>query len=333
MNAIVELTASAHVADVRGALAALGVWTRTLRDSSARTLILCGPGSVPLDLDAIAGLTGVAAVAQEPSPHPLLDAQAGRAIPITERLAIGPGAPQVLIAGPCGAESEALVHRAAAMAAAAGATLLRGGAFKPRTSPYAFAGEGVEALSWLRSAADAHGLALVTEALSERDVDAIAKVADIIQIGSRTMQAFGLLRAVGAAGKPVLLKRGRAATLAEWRLAAEHLLAAGAAGVIFCERGVMGADPELRNTLDLAGAAALALVDKQPVIVDPSHATGRRDLVVPLSRAALACGVHGVMVETHPEPALAKSDAAQALDSDGLAPLAELFACTPGVTA
>ncbi|MBD89375.1 MAG: 3-deoxy-7-phosphoheptulonate synthase [Deltaproteobacteria bacterium] len=214
------------------------------------------------------------------------------------KLEIGGGAPPVLAAGPCSAENPELVNRAAEDAVRAGARLLRGGAFKPRTSPYAFSGCGTEALNWLREAANAHGLGLVTEVMSERDVDAVAAVADLVQVGSRNMANFALLREVGRVGKPVLLKRGRAASIDDWRQAAEHLLHGGASGVIFCERGVAGTGerPETRNTLDISAVALLKHVERSVVWVDPSHGAGRRDLILPLSRAALAAGADGLLI-------------------------------------
>jgi 3-deoxy-7-phosphoheptulonate synthase len=167
---------------------------------------------------------------------------------------------------------------------------------------------------------------VVTEVLSEHDVGAVAEAADLLQVGSRNMQNFALLRQVGETHKPVLLKRGMAATIDEWLLAGEHLLAAGAAGVIFCERGVQGFDPSTRNLLDLGAVALLSHTYHLPVMVDPSHAAGRRDLVPVLARAALAAGAHGLLVEFHPEPENALSDGPQALDPAGLAALTEVLA-------
>ena len=212
---------------------------------------------------------------------------------------------------------------------AAGATMLRGGAFKPRTSPYSFQGHGPRALVWMRRAADSCGLGVVTEATSPEDVPAVAEIADLVQVGSRNMSSFGLLRAVGRAGKPVLLKRGMAATIEEWLLAGEHLLVHGAPAVIFCERGVRGFDGSTRNLLDLAAAALLAHVHKLPVIVDPSHATGRRDLVAPLALAAVAAGAAGILVETHDDPGAALSDGPQAISTTELAALARAVGAVP----
>ncbi|PKN53974.1 MAG: 3-deoxy-7-phosphoheptulonate synthase [Deltaproteobacteria bacterium HGW-Deltaproteobacteria-14] len=321
MTTVLHLHAGADPAAVKAALQGLGVDGVVARGAGA-TVVVLGPVSRPLPAAALADLPGVAAVLGGASPHPRLDALAWTAVAVgPSGLAIGPGAPRVLIAGPCAAESRAQVDEAAAQAAAAGAKVLRGGAYKPRTSPYAFDGVGPDALGWLRDAADRHGLALVTEALSERDVARVAEVADLVQIGSRQMQAFALLRAVGQSAKPALLKRGRAATLAEWRLAGEHLLAAGAPGVVFCERGILGAETELRNTFDLAGAVVLRCSMGLPVVADPSHAAGRRDVIAPLARAAWAAGLDGVIVESHPDARHALSDGVQALSPAELAAL------------
>jgi len=314
MTTILTVHPDADPETVRGMLQGLGLWVQGSRGADGRLSVFSiEPHSVRLAPEALRRLPGVAQVFAGTSDHPLLDRQTGRAVAVGKWLHIGGGAPPVLAAGLCCAESEALVEATAAAVARAGGTLLRGGAFKPRTSPYAFAGHGLQALRWLRAAASRHGLGLVTEALSEADVAAVAEVADLIQVGSRNMQNFALLQAIGRTGRPALLKRGRAATLAEWRSAAEYLLVAGASGVILCERGIAGQDPELRNTLDLGAVALLKHIDGLAVMVDPSHATGRRDLIEPLSRAALAAGADGLLVECHPDPAVARSDGPQAV--------------------
>jgi len=321
MATVLQLNPDADPGAVKAALRGLGVDAAIARGEAGAVVVL-GPISRRLPAGVLADLPGVSSVLAGSSPHPLLDAQAWRPVAVGRTgLTIGPGAPQVLVAGPCAAESRAQVDEAAAQAAAAGARLLRGGAYKPRTSPYSFDGVGAEGLAWLRAAADRHGLALVTEALSERDVARVAEVADLVQIGSRQMQAFALLGAVGRTGKPVLLKRGRAATLSEWRLAAEHLLVAGAAGVVFCERGILGADPELRNTFDLAGAVLMRHGYGHAVLADPSHAAGRRDVIPPLAKASWAAGLDGVVVESHPDARRAESDGVQALSPTELAAL------------
>lgn len=326
---IVTLHTDADSATLGAALQGLGLWTQALRGEDGRVtafaVLSCSTAVPPARLRDLPGVADVLAPA---SPHPRVDAQAGGTVGVGSVVI---GAAPVLAAGPCAVESEDQIHEVAALVAAAGARLLRGGAYKPRTSPYSFRGHGREALRWLRAAADSHGLGVVTEALSEADADAVGEVADLVQVGSRNMQNYALLRAVGRLGRPVLLKRGVAATVEEWLLAGEHLLEAGAASVVFCERGVHGVDPSTRNLLDLGAVALLAHVYRQPVMVDPSHAVGRRDLIAPLSRAALAAGAAGILVETHPRPAEARSDGPQALDSRALAGLArELF---PTITA
>jgi len=256
------------------------------------------------------------------SPHPRVDNQG----PVVEVSGFRIGGDHLaLMAGPCSVESEEQIFEMAARLATAGASFLRGGAYKPRTSPYAFQGHGSEALTWMRRAADAHGLRVVTEALSESDAGNVAWHADLVQIGSRNMQNYALLKAVGRTGKPVLLKRAMSATIEEWLLAGEYLLVHGASGVVFCERGIRGFDTETRNLLDLGAVALLSHVHHVPVIVDPSHATGRRDLIAPLARAALAAGAAGLMIETHDDPGKALSDGPQALRSEELAHLVGTF--------
>lgn len=315
---IIHLSPAADARHVQKTLAAAGVWTRAFVDADdAPRVLSVGAHSQAAPAGFIEAIDGVDAVFRTPSPHPRLDAQAGRPVRVGD-VDIGPGAAPVLIAGPCSVESAETAMGAAARAAAVGARLLRGGAFKPRTSPYAFQGAGHVALGWLRDAADAHGLKVVTEVLSERDAGAVADCADLLQIGSRNMQNYALLKVVGGLSRPIMLKRGISATIAEWKLAAEYCLNAGAPGVIFCERGVRGFDDQTRNLLDLGAVALMAHGERQPVLVDPAHAVGRRDLIAPLAGAGIAAGAHGVMVETHPDPTLARSDAAQALTMDEL---------------
>lgn len=329
MTTILTLQPDANTRQLRAELQRMGLWAQPLSTPAGPpTAFALAQHSSHVSGSELAALPGVLQVLASAPSHPLLDARRGRTVTVGAALEVGPGAPPVLAAGPCSAESAAQVEASAAAVKRAGGKLLRGGAFKPRTSPYAFAGAGGEALRWLRDAADRHGLALVTECMSEHDAAAVAEAADLIQVGSRNMQNFALLRAVGETGKPALLKRGAAATLAEWRLAAEHLLSAGADGVIFCERGVRGIDAETRNVLDLGAVALLAGVDRLPVWVDPSHAAGRRDLIGPLAHAGVAVGAHGLLIETHPDAATARSDGAQALPFEALQELAADLAFT-----
>jgi 3-deoxy-7-phosphoheptulonate synthase len=234
------------------------------------------------------------------------------------------GGPElVLIAGPCSVESEEQLRASARAARAAGATILRGGAFKPRTSPYTFQGLGEEGLALLRRIGDETGLPVVTEALEPGQIPLVAAYADAIQIGSRNMQAATLLRAAGASGRPVLLKRGMAATLEEFLLAAETIVLAGNERVVLCERGIRTFDSYTRNCLDVGGIAALKRLGRLPVIADPSHATGRRELVTDAALAAVAAGADGLIVETHPHPTSARSDADQQLSPAELTDLSE----------
>ena len=220
----------------------------------------------------------------------------------------------VVMAGPCSVESEAQIMRAAEGVAAAGAKILRGGAFKPRTSPYDFQGMEEEGLKLLQKAKKATGLAIITEVMSDRDVDLIAQYADIMQVGARNMQNFVLLKALGKCGRPVLLKRGMSGTIKELLMSAEYIVAHGNSDVILCERGIRTFETETRNTCDIAAIPALNELTHLPVILDPSHATGKRSLVPAVSRAGVAIGADGLIVEVHPAPEKAISDGAQSLD-------------------
>jgi chorismate mutase/prephenate dehydratase len=228
----------------------------------------------------------------------------------------------VLMAGPCSVEGEEMLLQVAESVARAGADMLRGGAYKPRTSPYDFQGLGVRGLKFLAEARERTGLPVVTEVLSWEEVPVVARYADVLQIGARNMQNFALLRAAGRAGKPVLLKRGGGATLEEWLAAAEYILADGNEEVILCERGIRTFERATRHTLDLNGVALARERTHLPIIVDPSHAAGIRSIVAPLALAGLAAGAHGILVEVHPSPEHALSDGPQSLDPAGFAELA-----------
>lgn len=233
------------------------------------------------------------------------------------------GGPYVsLIAGPCAVEDEARLLEIARAVRAAGATLLRGGAFKPRTSPYSFHGAGQDGLDRLARVGAEVGIGIVTEVLDPRDVEAVAAVADVLQVGARSMANYALLAEVARTGKAVLLKRGQAATAREFLLAAEHVLARGNERVILCERGIRGFDQATRNVLDVGTIAHLKRATHLPVIVDPSHAAGRSELVLPLAKAGLAAGADGLMVEVHPQPNEARSDGAQAVSPADFAEIA-----------
>ena len=219
----------------------------------------------------------------------------------------------VVMAGPCSVESEEQILDIASRLREAGATILRGGAYKPRSSPYSFQGLGLEGLRLLARARDVTGMAIVTEAIDPETVGPVAEYADIIQIGARNMQNFSLLRAAGRSGRPVLLKRGMAATVKDLLLSAEYIVAEGNGQVILCERGVRGFDTHTRNLLDLTAIPVVKSLSHLPIIADPSHGTGLRSKVIPMARAAVAAGADGVMVEVHDEPHRALSDGAQAL--------------------
>ncbi len=218
-----------------------------------------------------------------------------------------------VMAGPCSIESEEQIHQTAAYVAAAGAQILRGGAFKPRTSPYEFQGLGEEGLRYMQSAAKAHGLLSVSEVMDTQEIDLVASYVDILQIGARNMQNYSLLKQVGKTGKPILLKRGLSATYMDFLMAAEYILHTGNPNVILCERGIRTFETYARNTLDIAAVPILRELTHLPIIVDPSHGTGLRSIVPPMAYAALAAGADGIMVEVHPEPDKALSDAKQTI--------------------
>jgi 3-deoxy-7-phosphoheptulonate synthase/chorismate mutase len=220
----------------------------------------------------------------------------------------------ILIAGPCSVENALQLERTAAFLASRGVRFLRGGAFKPRTSPYEFQGLGEPALELLRDAASRHGMASITEVVDTRHVDVVARHVDVLQVGARNMQNFELLKEVGRSKKPVLLKRGMAATLSELLHAAEYVVSQGNDAIMLCERGIRSFETQTRNTLDISAVPLLRRATALPVLVDVSHAAGRIDILAPLARAALAAGAQGVMVEVHPQPAAALSDAKQQLD-------------------
>ncbi len=225
--------------------------------------------------------------------------------------------PIVVVAGPCSVENEEMIVETALRVKAAGAKFLRGGAYKPRTSPYAFQGHGESALGLLAKAREVSGLGIITELMDAADLEPLAEVADVIQIGARNMQNFSLLKKVGAQDKPILLKRGMAATIEEWLMAAEYILAAGNANVILCERGIRTFDNKYaRNTLDLAAIPVLRSLTHLPIMIDPSHGTGKSEYVPSMSAASIAAGTDSLMIEVHPNPKKALSDGPQSLTPD-----------------
>ncbi len=263
-------------------------------------------------LQVAPGVDNVVAIAQ---PFKLVSRQVKpqRTIVSVGSVPIG-GEDVVVIAGPCSVESREQLLSTAHAVKKAGATLLRGGAYKPRTSPYDFQGLGEEALKILREASEETGLPVVTEVMSTEDVELICEYADMLQVGARNMQNFALLRKLATVRKPILLKRGPSATVKEWLLAAEYLLAGGNKDVVLCERGIKTFETETRNTMDLAAVALARDLSHLPVIADPSHGTGKQSLIAAMSRAAVAVGADGLIIEVHPCPERALSDGPQSLD-------------------
>jgi 3-deoxy-7-phosphoheptulonate synthase len=270
------------------------------------------------------GMRGVSRVTRISAKYKLVSREhrQDRSVVEVRGVPIGPQT-VTLIAGPCAVETPDQTLAAARMSQAAGATLLRGGAFKPRSSPYAFQGLGERGLQILADVRDETGLPVVTEVVGAQDVDMVADYADMLQIGTRNMQNFPLLQAVGVAGKPVLLKRGMNATIEEWLMAAEYIAQRGNLDIVLCERGIRTFETATRNTLDISAVPVAQRLSHLPVIVDPSHSGGRRDLVLPLSRAAIVAGADGVIVDVHPQPEIALCDGPQALIAEDLDPLAD----------
>jgi 3-deoxy-7-phosphoheptulonate synthase len=289
------------------------------------------------DIDRFHGLNlralaGVAEVVRISTPFKLVSRQHHAAMSTVyvgaARVPIGPGT-FTLIAGPCAVETPEQTLAAAEMAKGAGATLLRGGAFKPRSSPYAFQGLGEEGLRILSDVRAETGLPVVTEVVDVADVELVASYADMLQVGTRNAQNFSLLQAVGECGKPVMLKRGMSSTIEEWLMAAEYIAQRGNLEIVLCERGIRTFEKATRNTLDISAVPVAHDLSHLPVVVDPSHSGGRRDLVVPLSRAAIAVGADGIIVDVHPHPETALCDGPQALVDGDLRDLAHAVRVLP----
>ncbi len=281
-----------------------------------------------VDDSTIRDLAGVQEVIHVSKPYKLVsrDFHPEDSIVKVGTVEIGEGRRPVVVAGPCAVESEEQIMKTAWAVKKAGADMLRGGAFKPRTGPHTFQGLREEGLRLLSLAGKATGLPIVTEVMSPDNVGLVAQHADLLQVGARNMQNFDLLRELGKIRKPVLLKRGMSATLEEFLAAAEYILAEGNYNVILCERGIRTFETATRNTLDLAIVPLIKELSHLPVMVDPSHATGKRSLVPPMSKAALMGGAHGILVEVHPEPEKALSDGAQSLTVPGFEKLMEELA-------
>ena len=270
------------------------------------------------EIEALRAAPGVAEVIQISHPFKLVSRQLRKEHTVVDvgNKKIGNGS-LIIIAGPCSVESREQLLETARAVKASGADMLRGGAYKPRTSPYDFQGLGVEALRFLEEASKETGLPIVTEVMSEADVEVVGEYAHMLQVGARNMQNFSLLRKLATVKKPILLKRGPSATVKEWLLAAEYLLAGGNHDVVLCERGIKTFETATRNTLDLAAVALVKELSHLPVLADPSHGTGLRSLIVPMSKAAAAAGADGLIIEVHPCPERALSDGPQSLDLPG----------------
>ncbi|WP_320056567.1 3-deoxy-7-phosphoheptulonate synthase [Desulfuromonas thiophila] len=307
---------------VTAAVAALGLRAEPIPGSSRTAIgVLGNQGYV--DDATIRNLPGVRETLHVSKPYKLVSRDFH---PASTQVRVGPviigdGQPPVMMAGPCSIESEAQMLASARIVRDAGATILRGGAFKPRTGPHSFQGLGVEGLKLLRQAGDAVGLPVVTEVMRIGQLEDVCRYADLLQIGARNMQNFDLLKEVGRLRVPVLLKRGMSATIEEFLAAAEYIVAEGNDQLILCERGIRTFETATRNTLDLSVVPLVRQLSHLPIIVDPSHATGRRPLVPVMAQAALVCGAHGLMVEVHHDPAHALCDGAQSLDGPQFARL------------
>ncbi|MEL6615234.1 MAG: 3-deoxy-7-phosphoheptulonate synthase [Bacteroidota bacterium] len=288
------------------------------RSTGAEHTVLGAIGAKPdFDVRHIKVLDGVKDVFRISSPYKLAS-RSWHPEPSTvdvDGVVIG-GNEVIVMAGPCSVESKEQIETSAAAVARAGAKILRGGAYKPRSSPYAFQGLGIEGLRIMRAAADRHGLKVVTEVMRPRQIEAVGQYAHIFQIGARNMQNFPLLQEVGKTGMPVLLKRGMSATIEEWLQSAEYILAEDNPNVILCERGIRTYENATRNTLDLSAIPVVKKRSHLPIIADPSHGVGLRDKVTPMARASVAAGADGLMIETHPNPPEALSDGPQSLYFD-----------------
>jgi 3-deoxy-7-phosphoheptulonate synthase len=266
------------------------------------------------DLRQVEILPGVEAVTRITDPYKLASRTFRKEDTIVDIQGVKIGGGHLaMMAGPCSVESEEQVHDVARIVKEGGARILRGGAFKPRSSPYSFQGHGETALQWMRTAADESGLAVVSEIMDPRALEMMLGYVDCLQVGARNMQNFELLKELGRVRRPILLKRGMSATIEEWLLSAEYILAGGNGDVILCERGIRTFENATRNTLDISAIPVVKKLSHLPIVVDPSHGTGRRDKVIPMARAAVAAGADGLIIEVHNDPEKALSDGAQSL--------------------
>ena len=311
-----------QVQAVTDAVAAMGLTAEPI-PGSLRTAIGVLGNQGYVDDTTIRELPGVREVIHVSKPYKLVSRDFHPEASIVEAggVKFGDNLPPVIIAGPCSVESEEQMLAAARLVKEHGAHMLRGGAYKPRTGPHSFQGLGLEGLKYLRQAGDAEGLPVITEVMRIEQLENICRYSDVLQIGARNMQNFDLLKEAGKTGHPILLKRGMSATIEEFLSAAEYILSEGNPNVILCERGIRTFEKTTRNTLDLSVVPLIREMSHLPIVVDPSHATGRRSLVGPMAKAAIVVGAHGIMVEVHPDPDKALCDGAQSLDGDGFGEL------------
>jgi 3-deoxy-7-phosphoheptulonate synthase len=313
---VVVMEATASEAQIQQVIERLNEFGFDVHRSSGVSQTVLGAIGVQPDFDTrhIRLLDGVANVFRVTSPYKFASRDWHPEDSLIDVAGVEVGGREVIVmAGPCSVESEAQIEQSAAAVAAAGGKILRGGVFKPRTSPYAFQGMGEAGLKLLREAADRHNLRVVTEIMDLSQIDVLLPMTDLLQVGARNMQNFAMLKELGKSGKAVLLKRGISATIDEWMMSAEYILAQGNSNVILCERGIRTFETYTRNTLDLSAVPVVKKKSHLPIIVDPSHATGLRDKVTPMARAAVAAGCDGLMIEIHPDPPSALSDGPQSL--------------------
>ncbi len=312
-----------QIAQVIAAIQGMSLTAHPLPGATRTAIGITGNLSA-VDPNALAGLPGVLELLRVTKPYKLASREMHEADTYVRlpQTTIGPGT-FTLIAGPCSVENEEMILRTADFLVSQGVRLMRAGAFKPRSSPYAFQGLAHAGLEILAKARARTGIGIVTELMDTENADAVEEAADVIQIGTRNMQNFSLLRRVARSSRPVLLKRGMSATLEEWLMAAEYVMAGNNFNVILCERGVRTFSDHSRNTLDLSVIPPVKHLSHLPILVDPSHGTGKRDYVPAMARAALAAGADGLLIEIHPEPDRALSDGAQSLDFPGFARLLE----------
>lgn len=334
MVVVMEINSTTkQIEDVNKRLDKLGFNTQIIRGVKRIVIGAVGEQSAMESLKSLVQMPGVEKIVPIMKPYKLVSREAREENSIVKVGGIEIGGDSItVIAGPCAVENREQLITAARQAKQAGAHILRGGAFKPRTSPYSFQGLEEEGLQLLKEASVETGLPTVTEVIDLRSMELAFDYVDMFQIGARNMQNFQLLKAAGQANKPVLLKRGMSATIEEWLMAAEYIMSEGNGKIVLCERGIRTYEPSTRNTLDLSAVPVVKRLSHLPIIVDPSHATGDRQLVIPMSLAAIAAGADGLEIEMHPQPSQALSDGPQSLTPEGLAILMrKLYKIIPAV--